>query len=257
MRKNKMNFAKASGWITLTIGAISLITSILYNSHILAFIGLGLIFWGIILTYIQTEEYVKQSLLTATASSNLTTINQIMKELGCEEKAIYLPPQYFINPEVNKAYIPKDRNLKIPNPYQIQGKENNFFLQNPQGILLTPPGSELTRLFEETLETSFTKVDLKYLQLNLPKLLIEDLEIAQDVDITVENNKVNVTILNSAYQNLTKETAKLSKLYRSLGCPLSSAIACALAKATGKPVIIEKQQINDKDRAIKIEYLLV
>lgn len=257
MRKNNISLAKASGFITLALGAASLIASILYTSQILAFIGLGLIFWGVILTYIQTEEYVKGSLLPATSLSALETLNQIMEELGYKEKAIYLPPEYLADPEANKAYIPKNKESELPTPEQIQGKENRFFIQIPQGILPTPPGSELAKLFEKTLETSFTKADLQYLQLNLPKLLIEDLEIAQNLDITVENNKVSVTIENSAYQSLTKEAAKLSKLYESLGCPLSSAIACALAKASGKPVIIEKQQITDENKGLKIEYLLV
>ncbi|MGB9959784.1 MAG: hypothetical protein ACPLKQ_04615 [Candidatus Bathyarchaeales archaeon] len=257
MRKNNLNFAKTSGFITLALGAASLIASILYNSQILAFIGLGLTFWGVILTYIQTEEYVKGSLLPATCLSALETLNKIMEELGYKEKAIYLPPKYLADPEANKAYIPKNRESPMPTPEQTQGKENRVFLQNPQSIILTPPGSELTKLFEKTLETSFTKLDLQNLQLNLPKLLIEDLEIAQNLDVTVENNKVTVTVENSAYQSLTKEAAKLSKLYESLGCPLSSAIACAIAKATGKPVTIEKQQIIDENKALKIEYLLI
>lgn len=257
MRKNSINLAKASGFITLALGAASLIASVLYASQILAFIGLGLVFWGAILTYIQTEEYVKGSLLPATSLSALETLNQIMEELGCKEKAIYLPPKYLADPEANKAYIPKNRESALPTPKQTQGKENRFFLQNPQGIILTPPGSELTKLFEKTLETSFTKLDLQNLQLNLPKLLIEDLEIAQNLDVTVENDKVTVTIENSAYQGLTEEAAKLSKLYESLGCPLSSAIACAIAKATGKPVTIEKQQIIDENKVLKIEYLLI
>ena len=257
MRKNNLNLAKASGFITLALGAASLIASILYTSQILAFIGLGLIFWGAILTYIQTEDYVKGSLLPATSLSALETLNQIIEELGYKEKAIYLPPKYLADPETNKAYIPKSKESKLPTPEQTQGKENKLFLQNPQGIILTPPGSELTKLFEKILETNFTKVDLQYLQLNLPKLLIEELEIAQNLDITVESNKVNVTIENSAYQSLAKEAAKLSKLYESLGCPLSSAIACVLAKATGKPIVVKKQEINERSKTLSIEYLII
>jgi hypothetical protein len=91
----------------------------------------------------------------------------------------------------------------------------------------------------------------------MPKLFIEDLEIAQNLNITVENSKIRVKIENSALQSLTNETAKLSKLYESLGCPLSSAIACALAKATGKPVTIKKQQINEENKTIEIEYQII
>jgi len=257
MPRNNISLAKAAGWIMLSLGGLSLISSVIYNSQILAFTGLGLTFWGIILTYIQTEEYVKESLLNATTLSLLITLNQIITELDYKEKAIYLPPKYFKNPEENKAYIPKNKMANLPTPQQIQEKEQGLFIENPEGILITPPGSELTKLFEKTLETSFTRVDLQYLQLNMPKLFIEDLEIAQNLEINIENNKVHIKIEKTTYQNLTKQTEKFAKLYESLGCPLSSAIACALVKAIGKPLIIEKQQINEETETVEIEYHII
>ncbi|MGB9693952.1 MAG: hypothetical protein ACPLYF_03830 [Fervidobacterium sp.] len=256
MQKHNISLAKASGLIMLSLGSISLIGSIIYTSQILAFIGLGLIFWGIILTYIQTEEYVKESLLNATALSSLAMLNQIITELDYTEKAVYLPPKYLKDPEENKAYIPKNKMSKLPTPEQIQEKDK-LFIENPEGMLITPPGSELAKLFEKTLNTSFTKVDMQYLQLNMPKLFIEDLEIAQDLEINMENNRVHVKIEETAYQNLTEEIEKFEKLYGSLGCPLSSAIACALAKAIGKPIIIEKKLVNEKNRTVEIEYRII
>jgi len=252
----RITLTKVAGWITLSLGSLSLVISIVFNSQILAFIGLGLTFWGIILIYIKSEEYVKESLLKATSLSALATLNQIMEEFSYKEKAIYLPPKYLKNPEDNRAYIPKDKISRLPTPEQIQ-VEDKLFIENPYGILMMPPGSELARLFEKTLETSFTGVDLQYLQINLPKLFIDELEIAQNIDINVETNKVHIKIENSNYQNLARETMRFSKLYESLGCPLSSAIACALAKATGKPITIEKQEINEKNKTIRIEYRIM
>jgi len=257
MPKHKVNLTKTSGWITLSLGILALITSIIYDSQILAFIGLGLTFWGIILNYIQNEQYIKENILSPTILATLSTLNQIMEELDYKGKAIYLPPKYLKNLEENKAYIPKNEEEKLPSPERIQEKQNLLFLENPKGILLTPPGSELTKLFEKTLGTNFTRVDLKYVELNMPKLFIENLEIAQNLEIKTENNKIHVKIENTNFQELTEETKKLSTLYNSLGCPLTSAIASTLAKATGKPITIEKQQTNTKEKAIEIEYRLL
>lgn len=255
--QRKITLTKVAGWATLSLGGLSLITSVIYNSQISAFIGLGLTFWGLVLLYIKSEEYVKESLLDATCLSTLESLNHLMGELGYKEKAIYLPPKYLKDPESNKAYIPKNNLSKLPTPEQILERGDKIFIENPQGMLLTPPGSGLTKLFEKTLETSFTRVDLQHLQLNMPKLFVEELEIAQNLEINIENSKVHLKIENSAYLSLAKEAAKLSKLYESVGCPLSSSIACALAKATGKPVIVEKQQINDEEKTIEIEYRLI
>jgi len=255
-KKRKITFPKAIGIITLCLGATALIVATLYGSQILAFIGLGLTFWGIILTYIQTEEYVKKNLLDATALPPLVTLNQLMEELDYNSKAIYLPPRYLTDPESNKAYIPKNMEEKLPTPEQIQAKEKQLFHENFKAMLLTPPGSELAKLFEKILETSFTRTDLLYLQFKIPKLFVEDLEIAQNMEISVEDSKIHVKIEKLAYIDLTIETSNLPRLYTSLGCPISSAIACALAKAIGKPIIIENQQIN-KDKAMEIIYRIM
>ena len=252
----RINQTKLISSILVTTGTAALILSINYTSSILAFIGLGLVFWGITFIYIRPEEYTKRVLLDATVSPLLVALDQMMHETSYEGKAIFLPPKYFLNPEANKVYIPQQKDTKLPTPEQIQTQETQLIIENPQGILLTPPGAELTRLFEKTLETSFTRVSLQYLQQKMPKLFIEDLEIAKNFEMETENNKVHVKIENSTYQNLTKEALHLS-LYSKLGCPLSSAIACALAKASGKPIIIEKQRTSENGKDIMIEFRIV
>ena len=240
----------------IATGAVALALSIIYISPILAFIGLGLLFWGITFTYIRTEEYVKKALLDATVSYQMATLNEIIQELECKGNTIYLPPKYLSDPEAHKAYIPKQKETGLPAPEQIQKQEPQFFIDfiENQAVLLTPPGAELAKLFEKILKTSFTRVDLKYLQQNMPKLLVEDLEIAQNFEMETENNKIRVKIENSAYNTSSIETEQLSSINSTLGFPLSSAIACALAKTTGKPIIIEKQQIGEKSNDVTIEY---
>jgi len=270
--KRRTGLARATSLTLLGVGAAALIASVIYVSQILALIGLSLVFWGALLLYIQPEEYTRKALLDATALTSLATLNQIMQELNYKGKAIYLPPKYLKDPDANKIYIPKQKDGKPPTPELILKEESRLFIKNPQGILLTPPGAQLTRLFEKTLETSFTKVDLEYLQQNLPKLLIEDLEIAEDIEIETKNRKaakeitdpvslmgtasdtIHVKITNSILQNLWTEDRKLSYICGTIGCPICSAIACALTKATGKPITIEKIQPSEDGKIIEADY---
>jgi len=270
--KHGTGLARATSLTLLGVGAAALIASIIYVSQILAFIGLSLVFWGALLLYIQPEEYTKKAILDATALTSLETLNQIMQELNYKGKAIYLPPKYLKDPEDNKIYIPKQKNGKPPTPELILKQESQLFIDNPKGILLTPPGAQLTKLFEKTLETSFTKVDLEYLQQNLPKLLIEDLEIAADIEIETKKRKavkeitdsvsligttsdtIHVKITNSILQDIWKEDRKHLHLYSTIGCPICSAIACALTKATGKPITIEKIQPSEDGKIIEADY---
>ena len=117
---------------------------------------------------------------------------------------------------------------------------------------MTPPRLALSKLMERELETSFTRTDLKYVQERLPKLLIEDMEIAENVEVeTEEKGTLNVTISKHIFQTLINDTPELQKTYRTMGSPLSSAIACALAKATGKPITIEKEERNREKTTIQ------
>ena len=253
--RRKLTSTKVAGLAVFSIGVLSLVTSIIFNSQISAFIGLGLTFWGIILIYIKSEEYIKGSLLDATCLPTLESLNHLIEALGYTEKAVYLPPKYLKDPEDSKAYIPKSKGSNLPTPEQTQQSE--VFIQNPQGLLITPPGGAITKLFEKTLETSFTKADPQYLQLNLPKLLVEELEIAQTLEIDIKIDKANIKIENTPYISLARENAKFKRLYEIVGCPLASALACALAKATGKPITIEKQKVNEETKTIEIEYNII
>jgi hypothetical protein len=265
-------FARAAGALLIILGALALASSIVYVSSIPALIGLGLIFWGTILTYIQTGEYVKETVLDATTASMLTILNQTMQELDYRGKAVYLPPKYLNDPESTKAYVPRLRIGKLPLPEQTQKLETQLSSRNSQGIIITPPGAELTRLFEDALQTSFTKVDLDYLKEHLPRVIIEDLEIASDVEIQIgiiktpnptddtipqialKRDTINVKITSTTFKSTARQTTQLSDINPTLGSLLTSAVACAIAKATGKPIIIESEQVSEDGETAETEY---
>ncbi len=247
--------AEMAGRAILSLGALALIVSIAYSSSILALVGLGMIFWGVILIYIQNEEYVKETVFQSVGISSFYTLNQILQQMGYDGKAIYLSPRYFKNPESTKAFIPKQLNDKPPTPEQIQAQEANLLIENPEGMLVTPPGLGLTKLFEKRLGTVFTKEDISYVERNLPTLFIEDLEIAENLEIRNEDTKITVRIANSAFSDLSDESRAFANAYNSLGSPLASALACVLAKATGKSVVLQKETTSNKDTEIELQLL--
>lgn len=253
-------------WILILLGSASLIISIISTSQILAFVGLGLVFWGIILLFVQPEKYTKKVLLDAALSSSLETLNQIIEELGYSGKAIYLPPRYFKDPETNKAYLPKQPEEEAPEPNLILNQENNFFLKDQKAILFTPPGAQLTKLFEKRLGTNFAHVDLDYIRQNLPKLFIDDLEIAENLEIDIKTSEsstqknvpkygtIHVKITDSIFKDTCKANNSISKIYGTIDSPISSAIACVLTKVTGKPLIIKETKSSENGKIIEITY---
>lgn len=239
-RISRFKINRIIAYVILSLGLISLITSAFYASYILAFIGLGLTFWGALLLYIAPSKHVTLELINAVATPTLTDIEKIIADSNLNGKGVYLPPKYLKDFESSLIFIPSKAEQGLPLPEEIT--EEKLYSKNPNGIFLTPPGLGLSKLFEKELGTSFTKTDLKYIQEKLPKLFIEDMEIAENIEIKTDNNTITIEITNHIFNEICKETGKLPKTHESIGCPLCSAIACALAKASGKPIKIGKEE---------------
>jgi len=240
----------------LLVGISSLLFSVLYEHSVLAFIGLGLTFWGALLLYIRPVRYVKATLLNSTTISTLTTLDQIIKEYNPKGKPIYLPPASPEEIKTGKTFIPFEERTMIPSSEETRTEK--ILLTNPKGLLLTPPGTALTNLYEDTLGTSFTKLDLTDLQTKLPKLFIEDLEIAENLEIHQKNNRIHIKITRSVYQDFCEKAQSLDYICNSLGDPLCSSLAIALTRTIGKPITIEKTLPgSDGKHTIEVYYRIL
>ncbi len=244
-------------YIFLFFGAATIVSSIIYEEVILAFIGLTLTFWGALLLFMKPIRYVKTSLLDSTAISSLATIDRVISELDYKGKAVYLPPlPYFIKGyKGGVIYISQKKDIILPPVHEVAGKK--VFVKNPQGICLVPPGLSLVNLYEKELGKELTKVEIEYLQEKLPKLFAEDLEIAKELEIKKENSLIHVKITGSIYKDLCAEVRKLSNICNSICCPLCSSIACAISRTIGKPIFLEKNEISQDGNTIEVYYRII
>jgi hypothetical protein len=263
-----LDLRRKISWIIFALGSIMLASSLIYQSSIPAFIGLGLIFWGAILLYTGNEKFVGKSVLISSIVPSLADLNQMLNELKYEGEGIYLPPKYLTDLEASKVFIGKKGQTKLPLPEEIQLQEDKILLEEPAALLIRPPGLFLSKLFEETLGISFSKVNLRYLQQNLSSLLIEDLEIAENLEISLitesknpsfhkkpSYDRVEVKITSSIYSKLSKDVIELTHSIKAIGDPISSAIACAITIATGKPLVIDRIEVNGK--TIEVDFRLL
>jgi len=243
--KQKRRPSGIAGYALLLLGAAALASSVVYESSVLAFIGLGLTFWGALLSFIRPVGYVRSSLLDSTAVFSLMTVDQVIEDLNYTGKGVYLPPRHLKGLKEGAVFIPSKKDIIT----SVEKAE--------EGIRLSPSGLGLVNLFEKELGTSFAKVDLDYLRNHLPKLFIEGLEIAEGFEMSVRSSIVHVRITGSIYNDLCREVRKLPNVCGSIGCPLCSSIACALTRATGKPVTIEKNQLSQDGKTIEAYYRIL
>jgi hypothetical protein len=209
---------------------------------------------------------------TSTTRSALTTLSQILTDLNYRGNATYLPPHYFTNAEP-RVYIPQVPHDDFPTREDLQHQENATFLTNPDAALIIPPGLALSQLVEDKAGSRFPKMSLEQLQHVLPKVFLEDLEIAEKFEIQINpsedntnpestvslplttNESIRVIITRSIYEDFYKAVpSPIGPSICKIGCPLCSAIACILTKTLRKPITIENISISDDATTIETTY---
>jgi hypothetical protein len=243
-------------------GIISLALSIIEESQALAFIGLGLAFWGGLFLFIKPATYVEGSMLESTAIPVYATIDRAMREFKQQKaRAYYIPPY----PE--EAYLPehlkglKDMIVFIPAeannilPSIEETATGKLLMENPRGICITPPGLDLLARIEREIRTNINKLGLDQLCETLPTVILENMQLTKEIEIKHEEKQVNLRLTGSIYENLY--TNKKISSIQIIGCPLVSAIACAISKTTGRIVTIQKALTSPEKETIIIWYRLM
>jgi len=247
------------GFAFLVIGGATLAGSVVTSSTTLAFIGLGLTFWGALFLFARPVRFVKSTLLDSTALSTYTTVDRMVSDLGYKAKSIYIPPypkeaylpEYMKGLKEMIVFIPAEDSATMPTLEEMAKKQ--FLLKSPKGVCITPPGFGLASVIEKELKAGFTNINLERLTNSLPKAVTDNLGLAKGFEINTENDLIHAKITGSVYSSLYSREQELKSIHF-LGCPLASAIACALAKTTGKLVTIAKNKVSPDLQTIDIWY---
>ena len=112
-----------------------------------------------------------------------------------------------------------------------------------QGIFVTSPGSGIMAQIEKQLQMDLSKVNLQELSEFLPKCLTEIFNLAKTAEMTLMPNGASFKASGILYESFYRPENTL-KSVSVLGCPVVSAVASALAKASGKTVVIKEQTLS-------------
>ena len=238
------------GFFLLGVGMVTLVAATVFASTISTFIGLGLVFWGMLSFFIQPKKYVKSDLMNATAISSLRTVDKMMQMMGYGEKGVYIQAG---NSDGAVVFVPSEPFSMIP---EVSDVEDKTFLSNPKGLLVPPPGLALATLIENKLGFKVKNCGLEALLEALPKVLVEDLEIVKDVEIEVTKDTVRFKLYDSIYADFCSEVRETSRRC-GLGCPMCSALASILTVATGKPVLYQEDKMSDDRKITESVYQLI
>jgi hypothetical protein len=223
--------------VMLAFGAITLASSVLYTETILAFIGLGLTFWGGLLIQIRPANYVRVELVGSTGLASIMTIDRFLNALGYTGHGVYLPAA---NLDETRVFVPADGGVAVPSTLGIK----NTFVDSPKGATLIPPGLSLAKLIESELGTDVTKYDLTHLQGKLAKVITEDLEIARDFEMVAADDHVRFRFSDPIYSDMSYDLRETTRIFSLLGCPICSALACIVAASTKRKIAFEGEVLS-------------
>lgn len=198
----------------------------------------------------QTSETIDNVLFVPEPNASEQVLTPPQTDASERVKLITPEPVYSINVALSTPYMSKGF---LPTP---QENTDKLCFEGKKGVFFTPPGLALSQLFEQEIGLSFTKTDFEYVQLHLPKLLVDDFKLAEKVEIQKRNSLIIVVITGSIIHSSCNEATSKTRAYAQVGGLLTSALACILAKSIGKPIIIQTETQIPGTQETYIEYLI-
>lgn len=243
-------------------GAISLIVSFFNGSAILAFIGLGLIFWGLIFLSLKPKRYVEGFMLESVAISEYSTIDRIIRDFKYEGNGYYVPPFPSVArvPEFLRAlsdsvvFVSAKKDFEIPSvKSMVEGK---FLLSKSRGVFVSPPGFDLLIQIENQSRISLAPMDPAQICEILSRYVTENFSLAKTMEIQRSENEVTLKLSDSMFTELYYPEKNLVSVGL-IGCPIVSALACALALSTGRFVTVDKHVLSPNRSTLEVWYRLI
>jgi hypothetical protein len=229
--------------------------SIYFQSTPLAFIGLSLIFWGILFFTVLKTRYVKPQIVSGMISSSFTSLEDIIKFLNIKGRAIYIPTR--LNPYLSSLSGIDQELIYLPIvDLADEDAIAESFQKNPVGVRITPPGQQLANLMEEVAGFEIQTLDQNSLKNFLKTTIVEKLELADFVDVKLEKNVITVLIRGVAFSNPCKNNVRKESICEQIGCPLCSSVACSLTRISKRPVRLQNCNVISENR-IQINFSLI
>lgn len=238
---------RAPSYALVTAGAALLLGSFIVSNTIAALAGVAMVFWGVLILYVAGAPYVKAEVIGPSFEGEREAARQL---IGSQEAgAVYLPPRSFAEVSAEKVLVTRGSRTDGPSNPAPPGASG-------PGLLMPPPGAGLVKYYQEKAESDFFGVDLDYVRVTLPRLVTEDLELAQSLDVTVDGDRVAISTKGTRFYQLCSSMAGPPESEKYLACPFHSSFAVVLARAVGRPVSVDSVERMTDGRTVVANYMI-
>jgi len=222
--------------------------------------GLGALILGLMLVFLPEPMSSKAGMLAILCSlPSLLDLESLLEDLDIAPRGIYIPVAGF--GAVPKVLIPIAESALSVSPPSRLARSGRVFIAlgrdtKQRGILLRPPGAEIISALENHLQLDLSTIKLDELSARLG-FAFEMLGISKRmVGVQVEETAVRVQMSLVSLVDLEERLrSEAPRLVEQIGSPLTSAIAGAISKVTGKYVRLNGSSINGSNLIVTLELL--
>jgi hypothetical protein len=250
----KIKIKKIIRWKSRIIGLIFLILSLFF--FLLAFqtryilfeiVSVLCLFFGAALTLLNVERSVKMKTCNTILLSATSAFWQIVEHLKIQGTISYLPPtpkynkvRIFINPEANPSLplkIIKSRGISLV-----------------KDTILPAFGAEIVNFYQNHLG-NLNEIELSSFLDQLPRILTDELEIADKVEINTTQNEITFIIKGYEVGNFCARSVSDNFCER-FPCPLISSIGESLAILTKRIIFYSGCKFHPPSSTSKVKFLM-
>ena len=224
------------GYVLLGAGLILFSLSVDYYSYIMAFFSLGFVFLGGLFLYIRPTNYMRREIILSVIKEIYSFYHLLLSSMDYRGAPHYLQSTALADFSNVYMYIPKREGDGL-NYENVKAQEG---FSHPEFLRLVPPGLGLTKLAEKETGTAFSSLDVNHVLNLLSRVFTEDLELLKSFEFKGDNSSIEVKLSEALLNEAPGETTVNGEPEGVLLDYINCSIACAIAKSTGRPVVVHK-----------------
>jgi hypothetical protein len=239
--------SRVTGAVFLIISGLFLSLAYLTRYIVFEMTSILALFLGVIFVLSGVERYMKSRVANRAVLSYLYILRDLLNHFGIDSQGIYVPT---VEGDSVKIFLPKNRSNSLPDISEATSSA----VVSENGLILPPVGNALLQLYEEELG-DILSFDLDYLKEWLPRVLVDGLKMVEKSEITQDGEDIHVKLTDSSFSELCQNKG-VAQVCRTIGCPVSSSIAEAIAKNTGQVVYYVNCVYDPSTRTTEVTYKL-
>lgn len=225
-----------AGAVLIAIGAALMFRGAMDGNQSMVNAGIGGVFLGVVVFTFSTSDYIKYDAFKAVVFPYTELSRNLVNVLEFKSVAVYIPP--YSNLPDGGVFIPLHEDFDLD---LAKLDRNTMFItdvgrEKEMGLLLTPLGKELMKMYESYSETDFTNAGLHVIE--NASAVLRSLGLAKSVMVEESGDKIRVYV-ESVRINACSKTCE------QIACPICSSILLSIAKSLQELILVEKFKVEN------------